>query len=368
MTDTRIEKLADLTINYSVEVKETQEVFIMGSPLSSPLVEQLYKHVLLAGGYPSVIYQDQRLDDIQYLYGEDHQIEYIPPVLRHAVQKADILIRIKAERNPKHLADINPEKVAKNVASRRELTDIMTERIKKGELSWTLLPFPTDSMAQEASMSLFEYEEFVYKSCFVHTADPKAEWKRVSHMQEKIVNYLKKKSEIHIVGEDTDITFQVQGRTWVNACGNKNMPDGEVFTGPLEDSAEGTIRFTFPAIYKGKEVEDIKLTFENGIVTDAKARKGEEFLNKLIALDEGSSKVGEVAVGTNYQITRFTKDMLFDEKMGGTIHVALGRGIPETGSENRSAIHWDMLKDMKKGGKIYADGELFYENGTFLIE
>ncbi|KYK28849.1 MAG: aminopeptidase [Theionarchaea archaeon] len=367
MTDIRTEKLADLAVNYSVEVKENQEVFIIGSHITSPLIEQLYKYVLLAGGHPSVVYQDQRLDDIQFLYGTDQQLMYVPPILRYAIQKADILIRIKAEKNPKHLANMDPGKVAKNVASRRELSDIMTDRIKRGELFWTLFPFPTDSMAQEASMSLLEYEDFVYKSCFVYTENPKEKWKNVSKIQEKIVNYLQKKSEIHIVGEDTDITFQVQGRTWVNADGKKNMPDGEVFTGPLEGSPEGVIRFTFPAIYKGNEVEDIKLTFKKGIVTEAKAQKGEEFLNHMIAIDEGSSKVGEIAIGTNYEVTRFTKDMLFDEKMGGTIHMALGRGIPETGNENRSAIHWDMLKDMKKGGKIYADGELFYENGTFLI-
>lgn len=367
MADVRVERLADLAVNYSVDVKENQEIFIAGSTVSLPLIEQIYKHVLLAGAHPSVVLKDQRLQDIQFTYAKDSQLEHVSPISLHAVQTADTLMHVKAEQNPRHLTNVNPEKIALNTRARRELSDIMTERIKKGELSWTLVPFPTESMAQEASMSLLEYEDFVYRACYAHTEDPKKEWEKVSQKQQKIVDYLMKKSEIRYTGEDTDITFWTEGRTWINADGKKNMPDGEVFTGPHEDSTEGTIRFTYPAIYKGNEIKDIRLTFKNGVVTKAKAQKGENLLNRMINLDEGSNKVGEVAIGTNNQIIQFTKDMLFDEKMGGTIHIALGRGIPETGSNNRSAIHWDMLKDMKNGGKIYADGELCYENGAFII-
>jgi aminopeptidase len=367
MVDMRVEKLADLAVNYSADIRANQEVFIVASPLSFPLVEQIYKHVLLAGAYPSVIFHDQRLNDVEFLYAQEHQLEYISPISKHAIEEADVLIRIKSERNPKHLANVNLNKITKKVAAQGVISDIMTERVKRGELFWTFLPFPTESMAQEASMSLLQYEDFVYEACFVSERDPKKKWKSLSKMQEKIVTYLNRKSELRYVGEDTDITFWVKGRTWLNADGKKNLPDGEVFTGPIEDSAEGIVRFTFPAIYSGNEVEDVRLMFKNGVVIEAKAKRGEEFLNHMLKIDDGSSKVGEVAIGTNYEITRFTKDMLFDEKMGGTIHIALGRGIPETGSTNKSAIHWDMLKDMKQGGRIYADGELFYENGSFLI-
>lgn len=367
MADIRIERLAELIVNYSVSAQRKQEIFIIGPTISYPLIEHLYKHVLLAEAYPSVIFLDERLDDIQFRYGKDHQLEHVSSLSKLSVEKADILIRVKSERNPKHLANVETGKIAKNVASRREISEIMSERIKKGELSWNLVPFPTESMAQEASMNLIDYEDFVYKACFAHADDPKKEWLKVSKLQQKIVDYLSKKSELRYVGEDTDITFAVKGRIWINADGKKNMPDGEVFTGPHEDSAEGTIRFTYPAIYSGNEVEDIRLTFKKGVVTEARARKGEDLLRQMVGLDDGSDKVGEVAIGTNYEVTRFTKDMLFDEKMGGTIHMALGRGIPETGSENMSAIHWDMLKDMRNGGKIFADGELFYENGKFLI-
>lgn len=367
MTDTRVERLADLAVNYSAGVKKNQEVFIAGPVISLPLIEEIYKHVLYAGAYPTVIFREQQLDDIKFLYAQDHQLEHVPPVLKFIVQKADRLIRIKAERNPKHLASIDPKKIAKNAATQREITEIMADRIKKGEFNWTLYPFPTDSMAQEASMSFLEYQDFVFKTCFAHTKDPVKEWQKASEMQEKIVTYLNKRSEFHIIGEDTDLTFCAEGRKWINSDGKKNMPDGEVFTGPVEDSVEGEIRFTFPALYRGNEVEDVNLHFKKGVAVKAEAERGEAFLNHMIGIDEGSSKVGEIAIGTNYQVTRFTKDMLFDEKMGGTIHMALGRGLPETGSDNRSAIHWDILKDMRKSGKIYADDELFYENGKFLI-
>lgn len=367
MADIRVERLADLAVNYSVAVKKNQDIFILGPYLAFPLIEQVHKHVLLAGAYPSVIIRDEQLDDLFFQHGQDHQLEHVSLLSRYAIQQAHALIYIKAEKNPKHLANVDPRKIALNMKPQKELSDLMADRIKKGELTWTLFPFPTDAMAQEASMSLLQYQEFVYKACLAHKEDPRKEWEKISDKQEKMAEYLEKKSELHIVGEDTDITFQVGGRKWVNADGKKNMPDGEVFTGPHEDSAEGTIRFTFPAIYTGNEVEDVKLTFRKGVVVSAQARKGEELLRQMIKVDEGASRIGEVAIGTNYEITTFTKDMLFDEKMGGTIHMALGRGMPESGSVNRSGIHWDMLKDMKKGGKIYADGELVYENGAFLV-
>jgi len=210
-----------------------------------------------------------------------------------------------------------------------------------------------------------EYEDFVYSSCLVDRDDPTAEWMKIRKEQEKICTFLNKASEIHVVGEDTDLTYNVKGRKWINCCGEKNMPDGEVFTGPVENSVNGTIRFTYPGLYQGKEVEDIRLTFKDGRVVKASAAKGEDLLKELLKV-EGADRLGETAIGTNYGITRFTKDMLFDEKMGGTIHMAIGRAIPESGGVNKSAIHWDILKDMKKGGEIYADGKLFHKDGKFL--
>ena len=238
------------------------------------------------------------------------------------------------------------------------------KRVAEGKLRWTLLPFPASDGAQEASMSLPEYEDFVYKSCLVDKKDPISEWQKIHKEQEKVCSFLNKADKIHIVGEDTDLTFDVKGRTWMNCSGDKNMPDGEVFTGPIENSVNGKIRFTFPGIYMGKEIEDISLTFKNGKVAKATAAKGEDLLKEILKI-KGANYVGETAIGTNYGITKFTKNMLFDEKMGGTIHLALGNAYSQTGALNKSAIHWDILKDMKKS-EIYADKVLFYKNGKFL--
>jgi aminopeptidase len=199
----------------------------------------------------------------------------------------------------------------------------------------------------------------------VDKKDPISEWKKIRKEQEKVCNFLNKTNKIHIVGPDTDLTFSVKDRKWLNCSGDKNMPDGEVFTGPIENSANGKIRFTFPGIYMGREVEDITLTFKNGKVVKASAAKGEELLKEILKI-KGADRIGEAAIGTNYGITRFTKNMLFDEKMGGTIHIALGKSYAESGGKNSSPIHWDILKDMKRGGEIYADKELFHKNGKFL--
>jgi len=236
----------------------------------------------------------------------------------------------------------------------------------EGKFRWTGFPYPINAQAQEAAMSLTEYENFVYSSCLVDKEDPIAEWRKIHQQQEEACKFLNQVSDLHIVGEDTDLTLQIEGRKWINCSGKLNMPDGEVFTSPIENSANGTIRFTFPGIFSGREVEDITLTFKKGKVVKASAAKGDELLQELLKI-EGADQIGEVAIGTNYSITKFTKNMLFDEKMGGTIHLALGMNpIPDTGGLNKSALHWDILKDMKQEGEIYADGNLFYKNGKFL--
>jgi len=244
---------------------------------------------------------------------------------------------------------------------------IHAERIKCGDLVWSGSLFPARANAQEANMSLSEYEDFVYETCKINTADPIGEWQKVEEKQQKICNMLDKKKHIRIVSVDTDISMSVAGRKWVNCCGRVNLPDGEIFTGPVEDSVNGKIRFSFPGIIEGKEVEDIRLVFKDGKVVEATAGKGEDLLHALLATDEGATYVGEIAIGTNYQINRFTRHMLFDEKIGGTVHLAVGRSLPASLGKNESLIHWDMLCDMKGCGKIYADGELIYEQGKFLI-
>jgi len=364
LVDQRVEKLAKLCVDYSVEVKPKEIVVIQGSDAAFLLMNELYRDCLLAGAHPYVMANM----DVQYTFythAKEHQLKFVSPMDKFIVENMDVNIGIFCEPNPKRLTNVDAGKMRMRTAARKELGEIFFKRWGDGKLRWVGAPFPITSQAQEAGMALPEYEDFVYGSCLLDKRDPAAEWRRIHKEQDRICRFLNKKSEIRVVGEDTDLTFSTKGRTWINCSGKVNMPDGEVYTGPVEDSVNGTIRFTYPGLYMGKEVEDIKLTFKGGKVIRASAAKGEDLLKELLKI-EGANHLGETAIGTNYAIKTFTKDMLFDEKMGGTIHMALGRGIPESGSVNQSAIHWDILKDMKRDAEIYADGKIFFKNGNFV--
>lgn len=365
MVDQRVEKLARLCVRHSVAVKPKENVVIRGSVAASPLISEIYKECLLCDAYPSVM-PDLHLDYVFYKHAKDHQLRFVSPFDRFIYENMDVRIGIFCERNPKRLSNVDPSMVRTFSASRSELMDIFHRREAEGKLRWTGYPYPITDQAQEASMSLAEYEDFVYNSCMLDKENPVEEWKNVHHKQQRICDFLNAVADLRVVGEDTDLTLNVKGRKWVNASGQKNMPDGELFTGPVENSVEGNVRFTFPGLYMGREVENISLQLKKGTIIEASATKGESLLAELIKID-GADRIGEFAIGTNYSISRFTKNMLFDEKMGGTIHMALGNGYSETGSQNKSAIHWDILKDMKKDGEIYADGKLFYRNGKFLV-
>lgn len=364
MVDKRIEKLANLCVRYSVGVKPKEKVIINGSATAAPLINEIYKECLLCDAYPWVR-PNLGLDYTFFKHAKEHQLKFVSPFDEFIFENLDVNINVRCETNPKRLSNIDPAKMKTQTSSTSELVENYYKRVAEGKARWTLLPFPSESQAQEANMALPEYEDFVYSSCLVDKKEPISEWKKIRKEQEKICNFLGKANRIRIVGQDTDLTFSVKGRKWLNCSGDKNMPDGEVFTGPIENSANGTVRFTFPGIYMGREVEDISFTFKNGKVTNASAAKGEELLREVLKI-KGADRIGEAAIGTNYGITRFTKNMLFDEKMGGTVHMALGKSYAESGGKNSSAIHWDILKDMKKGGEIYADKELFYKNGKFL--
>ncbi len=365
MVDRRIEKLGKLCVHYSVDLKPKENVIIRGSELAFSLINEIYKECLLRDAHPLII---ANLDVAYtvYRYVKEHQLKHVSPFQEFIVKNIDVLISVICQPNLKGLTNIDPSKIKTHRASGRELSEIFNKRAAEGELKWTLLPYPINAQAQEAAMSLEEYEDFVYGSCLVDKEDPAAEWKKIHDQQEKICQFLNQVSKIRMVGEDTDLTFKVEGRKWINSDGKRNMPSGEVFTSPIENSVNGTIRFTYPGIYSSREVEDITLTFKDGKVVKASATKGDELLQQILKID-GADRIGEAAIGTNYGITKFTKIMLFDEKMGGTIHIALGNSYPETGGLNKSAIHWDILKDMKKGGEIYADGKPFYKDGKFMI-
>jgi len=365
-----VEKLAILATEYCVPVSEGKKIGVIGNVVATPLIQQLYKHTLLKGGHPVPHLRLRDLDGLEELlftYGTDKQITFVSPFLRFFYSEIDAIIQIFAETNTKRLTNVPPTKLKQHAASQREIVEIRAKRLlKPGGLA--IIPYPTQAFAQEAEMSLFEYQDFIAKACFLDKKDPVKEWKDLSKMQENVVKRLNKAKNMRFVGEDTDLKLNVEGRKWFNCDGHVNMPDGEVFTCPIENSAQGQIRFTYPGIYTemGREVTDIILTFKNGEVVKAEAEKGEDFLKEIIKTDEGAKRIGELAIGTNKGIDKFTKNILFDEKMGHCMHLALGLApIPhETGGKNQSSIHWDLLKDMRTG-EIYADNELIYEKGKF---
>ena len=362
------EKYAKVLVDYSVKVKKGELTIIRaGSYVAQPLIKEIYRQVLLRGGYPVVRMAVDGLNEVYIKNATDEQLEYIDPMTEIEYDKAKNLISIGAPLNVKNMARQDSKKLAKRSGVMKRLSEKMLKRSAEGDLNWVIADFPTQALAQEAKMSLDEYTDFLIKACWLHIDDPVAKWKEIGEKQEKIANYLNSKSKIRITGDKTDITFNVAGRIWKSCAGECNFPDGEVYTSPIEDSANGQIYFDFPQIYHGNEAQKVLLTLENGKIIDAKAEKGEDFLNNMLDMDDGSRFVGEIAIGTNEMVQDVTGNILFDEKIGGSIHMAAGASYPDTGGKNVSGLHWDLIKNMKNGGKIYADDVLIYENGKFLI-
>jgi aminopeptidase len=362
------EKYAKVLVEYSVKVQPKELTIIRtDSYLSQPLVKEIYKQVLLKGGYPVVRMGVEGINEVYFKNASDEQLEYVDPMIEVEYEKAKNIISIGAPFNVKQMSRLDSKKLAKRSNVMKHLSEKMLKRAADGDLKWVIADFPTHALAQEAKMSLEDYNEFLIKSCYLHLDDPVKKWQEIGEKQEKIAQYLNTKSKIRYVGEKTDITFNTKGRIWKSCAGECNFPDGEVYTSPIEDSANGQIYFDFPQIYRGNEAQKVLLTLKNGKVVEAKAEKGEEFLNNMFDMDEGSRFVGEIAIGTNDMIQDVTGNILFDEKIGGSIHMAVGASYPDTGGKNVSGLHWDLIKNMKNGGKIYADDVLIYENGKFII-
>jgi aminopeptidase len=367
MADPRVESVAKILVDYSVGVRPKQLVRISGGPQGAPLILAVYQKVLERGAHPFLQVEPEEAEELFYTYAGDAQLDYVPPFMRDVIEQIDAGIGIWTDVNTKQLTNADPAKQSRRAVAMRPLRDRFLERAAKKEARWTGTLYPTQAFAQDAEMSLREFEDFVYKACLVHEPDPIKAWKKISKEQQRVTNWLNKARQIHVVGPDTDLRLKVGGRTWVNCDGHENFPDGEIFTGPIEDSVNGHIRYTYPACLHGREVEDVRLQFKDGKVTKATAAKNEEFLLQMLKADKGARYVGEFAFGTNHGIQRFTKNTLFDEKIGGTIHLALGTGYPESGSKNKSAIHWDMVCDLRKGGEVRIDRTLFLKDGKILI-
>lgn len=366
--DQRTAKHAHVLLNYSVGLKKGEKVTIEGELVSYPLMKEIYRQAIGIGAFPECHFMDEELQEITLREGNSKQIQYVPESLKKRYETFDILLTVWGSTNTRIFSNIAPDKMKISSRGKGPLLDMLFERLASGEARWCGTLFPTRAVAQEASMSLSEFEEFAYDACHLNDKDPIASWQEIDRQQEKICNYLNQKEKLRIVSRDTDLTVSIKDRKWINCSGKENFPDGEVFTSPIEDSAEGNICFSFPAIYDGREVEDVRLTLQKGKVVKATAAIGEDFLKEMLKTDAGAGYLGEVAIGTNYHIQRFSKNILFDEKIGGTTHVALGRSLPEAGGKNLSAIHWDMLCDMKDDGKIFADNQLIYRNGKFMIK
>jgi aminopeptidase len=367
MADPRIAKLAQVLVRYSVPLKQGDVFRITSTPLAAPLVREVFREALRIGAFPLVRLALEDIDRLLYAEGSDEQIAHITQTQRQENEEIAATLYIMANENTHHLSGVDAAKIALRRKAYRELNERFDERVQAGQADWSLTLFPTQAAAQDADMSLAEYEDFVYGAGKLDADDPVAVWRGVHDEQQRIADFLGAKKVIRLVGPDTDLTYHTAGRSWINADGRKNFPDGEVFTSPDETSTEGVIRYNFPAVYGGREVSDIRLVFREGKVVEASAGKGQELLHSLLEMDEGARRLGEAAFGTNYGIQRFSKNTLFDEKIGGTIHLALGSSFEEIGGRNRSALHWDMVCDMRSGGMAYADGELFYKDGKFLI-
>jgi aminopeptidase len=362
----RLRRLAKVLVSYSGGVKPGDLTVVQGSMHVEPLLEELYAAVLRAGGHP-VVRCAPELDDLLFREGSDRQIEWQTPGERQDIDQADVWIVVDSPKNTKALTSVDPEREARVQRARLPLRERYLERALAGELRWVLTAYPTNAAAQDAEMSLAQYEDFIYGASLLDDGDPVGRWRAFADELQRVADFLNTKQELRFVAEGTDLSFAVGGdRTWLPADGHENFPDGEVFTAPLDDSAEGEITFTFPAVFSSRQVDDVRLRFHEGEVVEASASRGEDFLREMVALDDGARRVGELAFGLNDAVRVFTRNILFDEKIGGTMHLALGSAYPECGGTNRSALHWDMICDLRSGGEVYADGELVYRDGRFL--
>lgn len=367
MKDTRVENLAKILVHYSIDVKPNDWVVITTSVDAFPLAKEVLRYVLRAGGNPSILLDSDDLREVILKESSDDQLQWISPIENLMYKDIDAIIRLRAPQNTRTLTGIDPQKQRLHKIARRELMETYMRRSAEGSLRWVITVHPCRALAQEADMSLEEYENFVFAATFADQEDPIGAWQKVHDDQQRLVDWLDGKKEVVVRGPNSDLSLSIDGRVFINSDGKRNMPSGEIFTGPVEDSVNGWVRFTYPAITEGREVEGVRLEFEHGKVVKATAEKNEEYLLTMLDSDEGARYLGEFAIGTNYGIKQFTKSILFDEKIGGSIHMAVGAGYPETGSKNKSSIHWDFICDMRDDSEILVDGQLFYKNGQFQI-
>jgi aminopeptidase len=363
-----LERLAGVLVDYSTGVREGDLVSIDTGTAAAPLVRELWRRVLEAGGHPRLVLDIDGTAELLLREGSDDQLAWISPLRRGERERADVRIAIEADVNTHANNRVDPERQARLERALDPLRRIHFARVGSGDLRYVVTLYPTEAAAQQADMSLAEYEDFVFRAGLLDRDDPCAEWERLGRSYDRLAAWLDGRKEIRVVGDRTDLTLGVEGRTWVPCVGRENFPDGEIFTGPIETRVDGTIRFTYPSTYAGRRVGGVELEFLGGEVVRAEAEEGAAFLREMLALDEGARHAGEFAFGLNDAVTEFTGQTLFDEKIGGTVHLALGASYPESGGQVQSALHWDLVCDLRRGSEVHADGELVYRDGRFLDE
>jgi len=373
VSDPRVAKFAKVLVEHSARIVPGDRVLIEATTAAEPLVRELYIQILERGGIPHPMIAFPGMmpfsqDEMYLTYANDTQLDFVPTFYKMAYDQFESRIRVHSATNTRGTTNIDPVKAQRRGKASSSITASQMRRGAEGVFKWVTTLYPTDGYAQDAGMSLKEYEDFVFNAVHAHEDDPIAYWNGTAAGQQKAIDWLAKKSQIVMRGPNVDLTLSIKGRTFMNSTGMYNMPDGEIYTGPVEDSVNGWVRFTYPAIYGGVAVEGAELTFVRGRVEVAKAEKNQDYLFKMLEMDSGSRFLGEYAIGTNFDINKFTGNILFDEKIGGTFHMALGAGYPETGSHNKSAIHWDMICDLRTDSEILVDGELLYKNGQFVFD
>lgn len=368
MPDPRHTRLAHVLTDYCLDVQPGQVVAILATPLADPLVRAIYQRILERGAQAATMISLPGMSEIYFKYAAEPILDRFNPVVKFVYERADALIQIQSLSHTRELAGADPARVKRSRAAEAPMVKTFMERSSRNELRWVITQYPTDAHAQDADMSPLTYQDFVYRACHVDGEDdPVKYWREFRDRQQVLCDWLNGRHELRVNGPNADLTLSIRDRVFINADGRNNMPDGEIFTGPVEDGVNGWVRFTYPAVYGGREVDGVELHFTDGRVTKASARKNEEFMLSVLDTDAGSRTLGEFAIGTNYGVERYTRNILFDEKIGGTIHMALGAAYPETGGRNESAVHWDIVCDMRTDSEISADGEVFYRNGQFTI-
>ncbi len=360
MQDPRVRKFAQLLAHYSIYAKKGETIGVEGPDTTAPLIQDLYEELLRAGAFPIIRMTPVGTTEAFFKHGHPMHFDSLPRFEMAYARTVDGTIRIMGSSNTRALSATDPSRMARFAKARRPVRRILLAK------KWALTLFPTEAYAMDAEMSLADFSDFVFRANLLHLDDPVAAWREEERKQKRLIARLKSADEIRIVGPDTDIRMSVKGRTFIPSVATHNVPSGEIFTGPVEDSVEGHIRYDFPVCEGGREIDGIRLVFREGRVVEASATKNEGFLLQMLDMDPGARRLGELGIGTNYDIQRFIKNILFDEKIGGSIHLALGESYPETGGKNKSGLHWDMIKDLRKGGAIYVDGKLFQKDGKFV--